>query len=225
MSIAKTTMSILGLAALATSAQAAITGTFVAAQDGVNSFQSTLASNPNPGGVFSNTTNTQYYWQDRSAGVFNIVGINPSGGYQGQNRAGTTNNPTSNEVMTTISGLTAGIDYDIYIIFGISTSATSGTQHIDAGFTSGSLTTFTEGGATLTGDALGAGGPWVAAESLIGTTTADASGEINVFVSATNGAERTVYNGVSYVAVPEPSTTMALLGLGALAFVSSRRRS
>jgi len=185
-------IAVLAATAFPISAFAGITGTFVAAQDGVNSFQSVDGSS-----AFSSTTSTTGFWHERR-GVFDIASIPGSGAYQGQNRAGAVNNPTSNEVVTTIEGLTAGKSYDIYMIMGISTSATSGVQSIDAGFASGALTTFADATATNTGLALAAGGDWVAAEHLIGIVVADANGEVKVYVDATPNAERSIYNGLSY---------------------------
>lgn len=180
------------------SAFAQITGTFVAAQDDINSFQSVDGTS-----VFSDADRTLDLWHERP-GVFNIESITPSGAYQGQNKVGLTPNPTSNEVVTTLTGLTADTSYDIYMIMGVNSGGSSGAQNIDAGFVSGALSTFTEANATGTGLALGAGGTWSAAESLIGSAVADGSGEIKVYVNATAGAERSVYNGLSYIETPPP---------------------
>lgn len=221
MNITKISLTIFGSAALAVSASAAITGTFVAAVDGVNSFQSV------DGGVtaFSSTTATTGLWHDRP-GTFDIIGMAAplSGAYQGQNKSGGAQ--THNEVVTTLSGLLAGQSYDIYMVMGVSTSGSGGVQHIDAGFVSGALTTLLEGDGVDTGLGLMAGGgaSWRAWEQVIGTTTANGAGEIQVFVGATANAERSVYNGLSYVMVPEPTSVM-LLGLGGLAFLSRRRRA
>jgi len=189
MNINKITMTALGLGALAVSSSAGITGTFVAAQDGVNSFQSSDGTS-----AFSSTVATTGLWHER-VGVFNITSIPGSGAYQGQNKPGVA---TYNEVVTTLTGLTPGTSYDIYMIMGVNTSTSSGSQDIDAGFASGSLSTLRESTATLTGLALAAGGTWVAAEHLIGTAVADPSGELKVYVDATPNAERSVYNGLSY---------------------------
>jgi alpha-glucosidase len=172
------------------SAFAGITGTFVAAQDGVNSFQSVDGVT-----LFSSTAATPGLWHDRP-GVFDIASIPGSGAYQGQDKSGAS---THNEVVTTLTGLAPGTSYEIRMIMGINTSATSGTQHIDAGFASGALTTLLESGGTSTGLSLAAGGTWVAVEQLIGTVIADPSGEVKVYVDATLNAERSVYNGLSYI--------------------------
>ena len=150
----------LALTTLPLPASAQITGTFVPAQDGVNSFQSV------------------------------------DGTYQGQDKSGAS---THNEVVTTITGLTAGQSYDIRMIMGINTAGSSGDQHIDAGFSPAGLTTLMESSGVSTGLALAAGGTWVAAEQLIGTATADPAGELKVYVDATHNAERSVYNGLSYI--------------------------
>lgn len=175
-----------------------ITGTFVAAQDGVNSFQSIDGSS-----LMSAPERTVDLWHER-VGVFNIASITPSGAYQGQDKGGATPNPTATEVQTTITGLTPGVSYDIYVIMGISISGSSGSQPIDAGFVSGELETWPEGGATNTGLELGAGDPWFAAEQLIGSAVPDESGELVVYVNTTTGGERSIYNGLSYIESPPP---------------------
>ncbi|MCO6046949.1 hypothetical protein NG895_23875 [Aeoliella sp. ICT_H6.2] len=198
-------------------ASAAIIGTFVPAVDGVNSFQSSDGVSD-----FSSTTATAGLWHDRP-GTFDIVGLaSPqSGAYQGQNKTGGAQ--THNEVVTTITGLDVGSMYSIDIVYGINPAASSGSQDIDAGFASGSLTTLTEAGGTLTGDNLMASG-WVAAQQNIGTAIADSNGEIKVYVGATLNAERSVYNGLAYVPVPEPTgITLLAICLGGAA-VSLRRK-
>lgn len=201
--------------ALPVSAAHTFTGTWVGAVDGTNAFQSSDGTS-----AFSSTTSTAGLWHDRS-NIFAVVGhttVAPeTGGYQGQPS-------TSNEIIMTISGLTATMSYDIYVQFGVNDTGGGGQQNIDAGFASGSLTTLTEAGATDTDAGLVLGGTWEARERFLGTAVADGSGEIDVFVDYATGAERTVFNGLSYVAVPEPSA-IALLGLGGLAFFGRRRRS
>lgn len=174
---------------------AQITGTFVAAQDGGNSVQSSDAGNGNPGGAFSSTGATSDLWHERSA-AFGIIGRVTSSGFQGQNKQG---RKQFNEVVTTLTGLSAGTSYDIRMIMGINTAGSSGSQDIDAGFVSGSLSTLSEAAAVSTGLSLGAGGGWFAAEHLIGAATADGNGEIKVYVNATPNAERSIFNGLSYV--------------------------
>lgn len=197
-------------------AQAAIIGTFIPAVDGVNSFQSIDSVSD-----FSSTTATAGLWHDRP-GTFDIVGLaSPqSGAYQGQNKTGGAQ--THNEVVTTITGLDVGSMYSIDIVYGINPASNSGAQDIDAGFVSGSLTTFTEAGGTLTGDNLMASG-WVAAQQNIGTAIADSNGEIKVYVDATLDAERSVYNGLAYTAIPEPASIL-LVGLSVVGLAAVRCR-
>ncbi len=168
-----------------------ITGTFFPAVDGVNSFQASDGVS-----TFSSTTSTTGLWHDR-VGVFDIVGLpSPaSGAYQGQAL-------TSNLVVTTITGLNPGWQYNIDIIHGVHTGPVGGLQDIDAGFSPGAMTTFLEANSTLTGDLLMAGGFWNVAEQHIGTATADGNGEIDVYVNYAAGVERTVYNGLAYTAIP-----------------------
>lgn len=183
--------------ALGTSCPAQITGTFFPARDGVNSFQRVDGE-----AEFSALEATTGLWHER-LGVFNIVDFPGSGAYQGQNKSGAA---THNEIVTTIDGLVPGQSYDVSVIMGINTGASSGAQDIEAGFAPGDLRTLPESGGRNTGLELGAGGTWVAEEQLIGPALADANGELAVYLDATANAERSIYHGLSYqVSVPEAS--------------------
>ena len=149
------------------------------------------------------------------------------------------------ELRTTISGLTAGTQYTIYVHFWDPTSTTED-WNVRAGLTSnaGANTLYSAADATLelggsTAAVLASTltfstGPTLFAESgrallagLIGTATADSNGQIFVFVddlpTVATVNQRTWYDGVSYEAVPEPSA-VALLALGGL-LVARRRRA
>ena len=145
------------------------------------------------------------------------------GAYQGQNHVGMFNNTqTHNEAVTTLTGLLPGQEYQIDILHGVKDGPSSGVQHIDAGFASGVLTTIldVDGGSNAFQYT---NASWYAQQKTIGNAFADGSGEIKIYVGATLNAERSIYNGLAYTVVPEPSSLLLMvLGLGAL--VTWRRR-
>ncbi|MES2475563.1 MAG: BNR-4 repeat-containing protein [Verrucomicrobiota bacterium] len=119
------------------------------------------------------------------------------------------------EIRTRITGLSAGASYRIYVHFLEKTASTSEKWNVRAGFTSGNLTLFGDAadaipGATsavLSSSFSYAGaqplftGTGTSLAGLVGTATANASGEIDVFVgSYGSGAVnyRTWYDGVSH---------------------------
>ena len=96
---------------------------------------------------------------------------------------------------TTLTGLTAGASYEIGLLY-----QAIGNWVVQAGFSSGSLTTY---GATDGFLAV----PTREREVSLGTTTANGSGEIAVFIDdVTGGAPdmRARYDGLSYRAPPPP---------------------
>lgn len=152
------------------------------------------------------------------------------------------------ELRTTISGLTPGLSYTIYVNFWDPGSTTED-WNIRAGFNSGpgANTLFTA--ADATGELTGATaavlasslsystGPTITLESsrnlmagLVGTTVADANGQIFVFVddlpTSLNVNRRSWYDGVSFAAVPEPSAfALGGLGLAGLLMFQRKRRN
>jgi len=135
---------------------------------------------------------------------------------------------------TTITGLTPGDSYDVYVYFqtGDDTN-TSQNWDVLAGLTTGSMTNYTRGhadstdadAADFTASVVVAEGNRLLVQSSLGTALADASGEITVYVDSNGGGSstRTWYDGVGYEAVPEPSAAL-LFGLGGLALLRRRRK-
>lgn len=137
------------------------------------------------------------------------------------------------ELTTQVSGLADGT-YDIWVYY--TEAGGSNNWFIDAGFTSGSLTTYEDIGSTNVVDAgsqtftnQGHGADFSGgAAAYIGQQTVSGGSAINVFINhpgGNGGGNRTVYNGVGYslVAVPEPGS-VAMLGLGAFGLLVRRRR-
>jgi len=156
-----------------------------------------------------------------------------NGGTVYQARAGAGN--AIPELTTQITGLADGV-YDIWA-YGWDNSGQSWT--LDAGLTSGSLTSYvldsegTDAGtqtfasAPLTSED---GGDRVMYGVYLGQSTVVGGSAINVYIdsSATSsggGEDRSWYDGVGYSAVPEPGSFALIGGLAALAWVACRRRN
>ena len=168
-------------------------------------------SNTGPASAFSGATALEdNLWGERTLGnnglVYESSGVD----------SGIENSP---EISTTISGLTPGEEYNIWVNFWDPFNDSFQNWPIRAGFTSGSLPLFAngpDGGALLLGaeEAVYAtdltySGPLLLAEAnralmagYVGSMMADGNGELVVFIDdypSTVGAnERTWYEGVSY---------------------------
>lgn len=214
------TTSLLALAALLP-AQAAFT--YVDATD--TSSGNTTLSDGTPFDANDGTGGTTWRQRDNVAfgsGGTVFEGVEPS--------------PT---IVTTLTGLTPGTSYEIVVHFWDPDSDVED-WNIQAGFTVGSLATYSRAADDVPGgiasplsssltydtapDLFAAGGRSSFA-AMLGTATANGSGEIQVFlddIGSTDVNQRTWYDGVSYQVVPEPTT--ALLGLLGFAGLLRRRR-
>ncbi len=150
------------------------------------------------------------------------------------------------EIRTTISGLIAGVTYQIYVNFWDPTSMVEDWS-VRAGFTSnpGANTLFAAAdaatdlpgsvAAVLASTLTYSTAPTVYLEGgrdnlagFVGTTTADGSGQIHIYIDDKNAATsvnlRTWYDGVSYAAIPEPGTYSLFMGAFAAMFCVFRIR-
>lgn len=131
-------------------------------------------------------------------------------------------------LVTTVSGLTSGVEYYMYVVYwdddgadalGLGTDAWT----VLAGLDSTTLSTFTSD----TGTETGTGRNREQYEAYLGTAFADINGEIKVYIDdlpdATSSINRTIYDGVVYSEVPEPATIL-LLGAGFALSALKRRR-
>jgi hypothetical protein len=126
------------------------------------------------------------------------------------------------ELVTTITGLTAGEAYDVYGYF-----YNPSVWDIQFGLSSGVLTAFsvdTDPGVSAT-TVIPEDNGIAALQASIGAAVADTNGEIQVFIDDIAGGDRSWYSGVGFelVAVPEPSSTVALLAAFGAAFMRRRR--
>ncbi|MFD2257871.1 PEP-CTERM sorting domain-containing protein [Luteolibacter algae] len=192
--------------------------TFSTTQGAPSADNSSWLANPAFDGD-STENNTQ--WNGRT--------FNGAGGtvYQAQPAAG----GSIPELTTQITGLADGT-YDIWIYY---TENVNNGQNwfIDAGFTSGSLTTYGAINGTTVVDASsqtfsnstdanfsGGAAAYLGQQTVVGGSTVD------VFINhpgGNGGANRTVYNGVGYELIPEPSST-ALSGMTAGLLLFRRKR-
>lgn len=146
------------------------------------------------------------------------------------------------QLTTEITGLADGT-YDVWVFFW--NQVTSATQDwvIDAGLTSGALSAYSDPGDPVAGTdsttpvnaaslsftnspaVVAAGGNQNMIGVNLGEVTVSGGSAINVYIdklTGTGSATRTVYDGVGYELVPEPSS-LALLSLGGLFFARRRR--
>ena len=98
------------------------------------------------------------------------------------------------ELVTTISGLLQGIDYDIYLIFWIPNNQNI---RVRTGLSAGSLTEFNNSNSTLTG---GVEGDRSEYQGLAGTAKANGSGQIKLYIDDIASTYRTWYDGATYKA-------------------------
>lgn len=147
------------------------------------------------------------------------------------------------EITTEVGGLSDG-PYDVWVFFW--TQIVSDTQNwmIDAGLESGSLTAYsapddpvpgTNSTIPVNADTLdfsnapsvvAAGGNQNMYGVNLGQVEVSGGSDINVYVdklTGTGSGNRTIYDGVGYELIPEPSTAL-LGGLGTLFFLRRRRR-
>lgn len=193
-----------------------ISGTFVGAN--------TSNTQAQGGGTWASNSNAAGHWFDRSGNVgsfddlYAISGVADSGGYSGFNAGDA-------DIVTTLTGLVAGQQYDVNFIW----SGVWGNSDfpMSVGFDPGSVTQVPDGqGFNSWVDETSNNGGFRIWEDAIGTATADASGEIDVYINFGNVSGNyfvnSAYNGLSYTAVPEPGS-LALLGLGGLGLLRRRR--
>jgi hypothetical protein len=150
----------------------------------------------------------------------------------------------SPEITTTIASLTPNGLYEVTGYYQTKVNDPPENWHLFFGLTSGSLTEFDSvNGTAMTpldlaftdGQTVGgqgtADGNRAQFYGVIGTATANGSGEIVVYIndgdllqnSNAAGGQRSWYDGVGVRAVPEPGS-VALLGLGGLALMMRRRK-
>lgn len=143
------------------------------------------------------------------------------------------------ELRTTITGLSVGVTYDLYAFFWDADGGQTWT--LDAGTTSGALTTFSADVDTVAGTTNAVAASTLTYSSAIATAsdnrilytasigqvTIGAGGTVDIFIDNTlsdnTDSQRSWYDGVGYAAVPEPST-VALLVMGTAGVCLLRRR-
>lgn len=213
-------MVMLGLAAMVSTASAAMIGTYVDANGG--SGGNTVNASTGSADDWWTTTNsdTDGLWVERYDSEYG------EGDFLEATGTNYENVPT---IKTTISGLTPGKSYELRVIYASENETRPGRYTdwvISTGLAADALTTYFwndgAGNNEPTGVML-AGGAIYQMQVLLGTVVADASGEISAFVDMNNAEGRCRWDGVTYLEVPEPAT-MGLLTLGGLGMLIRRKR-
>jgi autotransporter-associated beta strand protein len=215
-----------------------LTNTYLDATSGVSG-NTTLADGATFTPPLNGTTGLDNNWEQRT--VFGSSGnIYEAGGENG--------NEDAPEIRTTISGLTPGVEYVVYVLFW-DPASTAEDWSVRAGFTAnpganirfcapdatGDLTPAT--GAILASDLVYSTAPTIFSEGardlragLVGTNTADSSGIIRVYIDDGPAAgtvnRRTWYDGVAYARLPDPNVgstviTPPVVAVGGNAVVSA----
>lgn len=151
--------------------------------------------------------------------------------------------PNLGEITTQVPGLDAGT-YDVWAFFWEQTVSGSQNWLIDAGLTSGSLSAYSSAAGPVAGtdsttpvgagsltfsnapSTTGAGGNQTMYGVNLGQATISEGDSLNVYVdklTGTGSGNRTIYDGIGYELIPEPSSSL-LLGLSGLARAIRRRR-
>jgi hypothetical protein len=127
------------------------------------------------------------------------------------------------KIVTTIPGLTPGYKYDIRVQYGCHSASDNA---ILAGLSPNSLSVYDKtAGIAVAGSFEFEGGIVNLHQAVLGTASADALGEIKVYIGATTA--RANYDGVSYQfnSVPEPGTIVMLMsGMFSLLAYAWRKR-
>lgn len=120
------------------------------------------------------------------------------------------------KLVTTISGLSSGTEYGVYVNF---LTASNADWAIQAGLDVNSLSTYTQSSPTVTNLGLTSvsGSNRYQLQAFIGNAVADSNGQIDVYIDdtdATNSNGRTWYDGVSYGAAgAEPENPVVTAGV------------
>jgi len=178
------------------------------------------------GGFFSASGQSATTMRDRTIGAF-VTGYESIAGATDRVFDNTVAGP---EMVTTVSGLTAG-QYDVYAVYlyrgdGVaqiaSLRANLGGAIADAGTVLLDETTISDVMSYLDVD-------WGVGLGLVGTTAAGATGftvNIDDNEAAAAGSNRIDYIGVAYQAIPEPATlSMVAMFGGAILFIRRRTRN
>jgi len=205
---------------------------------GINDTNTDAVGGPADGWFVNYGDQTQPEWTFRAGFGFEGNGI-----FETDNQSATGGTTIGDQAMlvTTISGLTPGQDYSIYVDY---LSADNANWAVMAGLSPGTLQGFARYNATIgANDHIGANdasgrvtdlGLSPVANSnrnmyrglIDPIVAADVNGEIQVYLDdvdlAIGNANRVWLDGVAYEAVPEPAT-MVLLGLGGLLAVGKRK--